>query len=81
MYESCSDKAELTKAAGWMKDVTKVEPNYMYLDTYASLLYATDQFAEAEKVALQAIDEGKKTKENVAATEDLLQNIRSKMKK
>lgn len=80
IYEKCKEKETLSKACGWMKSVCEKEPLYMYLDTYAALLYATDQYAEARTWAEKAITTGKASGEDVKSTESLLEYIKAKQK-
>ncbi|TND07453.1 MAG: thioredoxin domaiN-containing protein [Bacteroidetes bacterium] len=78
LYEECKDKRILGTAVVWMSNVVQTKPEYMYLDTYAALLYATDNYKDAETWAKKAIDAGKATGEDVSSTESLLQLIRTK---
>jgi thioredoxin-related protein len=78
MYEHCADTAALERALVWMARVTTEKPTYMYLDTQAALLYKTARYDEAEREAIRAIEAGNKEGENVTATENLLENIRSR---
>lgn len=79
MYEKCDDKAALRAATTWMADVIKVQPTYMYLDTYAALLYKTNRYKEARQYAEQAIAVGNKAGEKVNDTEKLLEKINKAM--
>lgn len=76
LYEKCDDMAVLNKAVGWMKQTTEKDAQYMYLDTYAALLYKTKNYEEAEKTAKAAIEKGKANGENIKETEELLEKIR-----
>lgn len=76
LYQDCSDKKLLTKAAEWMHGVVTAEPKYAYLDTYAAILYKSGQRKQAEVWANKAIVEGKKKGEATASTEDLLKKIK-----
>jgi thioredoxin-related protein len=75
MYEKCDDKAALRQATTWMADVIKVKPTYMFLDTYAALLYKTNRYKEARQYAEMAIDAGHKSGDKVGDTEKLLEKI------
>ena len=72
LYEDCDDKDLISKSCTWMQEVTNRDPQYMYLDTYAALLYKARNKEEAIKVAKTAIETGKKNKEDVKSTEELL---------
>ncbi|MFH2096668.1 MAG: hypothetical protein ABIJ16_13240, partial [Bacteroidota bacterium] len=77
IYEKCDDQAVIKTAAGWMDKVIGRSPQYAYIDTYAALLYKSEQFETAEKYALEAIEAGKKENTDVKDTEKLLEKIRS----
>ena len=66
----------IKKAIGWLKNVVSKSPVYANLDTYAALLYKDKQYNDAELYAKKAITAGKKTKDNVKGTEQLLEKIR-----
>lgn len=80
IYEKASDPAVVRKAVKWMSKVTAASPTYAYLDTYAALLYKDKQYKIAETIALKAIDKGKANKEDVKATEELLEKIKNERK-
>lgn len=75
IYEKSDDKTIIEKALFWIKPVIEKEPNYMNLDTYASLLYKSKNYAEAKIYAEKAIELGKKNNDNVDATMKLLDKI------
>lgn len=75
LYERCTDKAVLAEAASWMEPIVTQEPEYAYLDTYAALLFASDQLELAESWAKRAIAIGEAAEENVDATKELLTKI------
>jgi len=77
IYVGCDDPAVIQDAISWMRVVTERQPDYAALDTYAALLYKDKQYVQAERVANLAIAEGKKNKENVKETEDLLVKIKA----
>jgi hypothetical protein len=60
-----------------MKEVVAKEPQYAYLDTYASILYKCGQLKDAEAWANKAIEAGKKSGDKVTSTEELLVKIKS----
>jgi thioredoxin-related protein len=76
IYEKSNDPAVVRTAIGWMEKVVTSKPIYMYLDTYAALLYKDKQYDKAEEWAVKAISTGKTEKENVKSTEELLEKIR-----
>lgn len=80
LYENCDDAAVLERAISWMERATAEKPIWMYLDTYAALLYKSARYPDAEREALRAIETGKQEKEDTKSTEGLLDKIRSKMK-
>lgn len=78
LYEQCDDKGVLNQAIGWMKNVCEKNPEYMFLDTYASLLYKVGNYKEARAQAELAIDAGKRSGEDVKSTQSLLEQIKMK---
>ncbi len=81
IYEQVRDSAIVHAASEWMRSVTEVEPGYVFLDTYAALLFKDKQYALAEKVALQAIEAGTKEKLVTRETEILLEKIRAMLQR
>jgi thioredoxin-related protein len=76
IYENAEDKEILEKAVEWMKPVIEAEPIWMYLDTYASLLFKTGNLEEALKYADLAIAAGKQEQqEDISETEKLREKI------
>ena len=51
------------------------EPSYVYIDTYAALLYKTGKLSEAKAQAKLAIKVGKADGEKTTETEKLLMQI------
>lgn len=80
IYEKCDDQVVLKQAAGWMKVVIDTHAEYMYLDTYAALLYKTKDYTAARNYAELAITDGEKNGEDVSATKSLLEMIKVKLK-
>lgn len=78
-YEQCNDKTVLTRAAGWMEKVVQQFPQYMFVDTYAALLYKNGDVKKAKDYAEKAIALGKEEKTDVKETEDLLQKIKTEL--
>ena len=79
LYEKCDDPKCLKMMESWMNKVTELEPNYMYLDTYAALLYKNGDLPNAKKYAEQAIEVGEKDESDTAETAALLQKIEESM--
>lgn len=78
MYESCDDKRALSLAAAAMKPIaTSDDADWAHIDTYAALLFKTEQYEEAEKQATRAIERGTAAKADVRETELLLDRIRA----
>ncbi len=77
LYENCENAQALTTAAEWMKKVTRDHPNYIYLDTYAALLYKLDDKDGALLVANRALDAATEEGEDAQATRDLIDKIKS----
>lgn len=75
IYEKCSDKEIVKKAATWMKPVIEKSPAYASTDTYAALLYKCGDYEKAEKYAKLAINLGKAADEKTTETEALLKKI------
>lgn len=80
IYENVEDPELLKLAGKWMHTVVNNDPEYMYLDTYAALLFKMRMYKEAITWAETAIQAGKKFGQNVAETEALLEKIRTAMK-
>jgi tetratricopeptide (TPR) repeat protein len=80
IYKKCDDPDVISKAAEWMKNVTDADPQYMFLDTYAALLYKSKNYTEAEIYAKKAIKTGKKNKEDIKETKELLEKIKQMRK-
>ncbi len=81
IYKMVDDPVIVKKAVKWMEKAVSLEPEYMYLDTYAALLYKSGDLSEARKQAERAIKVGRKNKENVKTTRELLKEIKKKQKK
>ena len=79
LYEKCEDPKCLKMMEAWMEKVVELEPNYMYLDTYAALLYKNGDMPSAKKYAEQAIEVGKKDETDTAETAALLKKIEESM--
>ena len=80
IYEKCDDPEIISAACAWMKKTLETDSQYAYLDTYAALLYKNKNYKEAEDYANQAITTGKKAKEDVKATEDLLAKVKTALR-
>ncbi len=76
IYENAEDPETLKKAAGWMRQVIDEEPIWMYLDTYAALLYKSGDLEEALKYAEIAIEAGEKEgQKDISGTKELRDKI------
>jgi hypothetical protein len=79
-YEKSSDQQVLEKAAYSMKKMLSDENNkqWMYMDTYAAILFKLKKKDEAKKIAQEAIELGVKEKideEELTSTKELLNKI------
>jgi len=79
LYEKCEDPKCLKIIEAWMDKVVELEPNYMYLDTYAALLYKNGDLSKAKKYAEIAIEVGAKDETDTAETASLLKKIEESM--
>lgn len=80
VYEQCDEKPVIQRAAHWMQNVIEKFPRYMFVDTYAALLYKNGELKNAKRFAKKAIAFGKEEKTDVKETEELLQKINSELK-
>ena len=64
-----------------MSEVIKTNPSYIILDTYAALLFKNGEPTKAKQYAELAIETGKKDKEDVQETEELLKKINASLEK
>lgn len=81
VYQQCDDKEVIARATTWMRDAIEKSPKYMLLDTYAALLYKNGDLKKAQQYAEIAIETGKKDKEQVQETEELLKKINASIEK
>lgn len=82
-YTQVSDKNQLASALKMSQRACEISNIYMYLDTYAALLFKTENYKEAEKIANQAIEKAKGEKltpEDYKETSALLEKIKAKNK-
>ncbi len=79
LYEQCEDQKCLKIMEEWMAKVVELDPKYMYMDTYAALLFKTGDLANAKKYASKAIEIGKKEDTDTADTAALLEKIEASM--
>ncbi len=75
LYENDLNESNLKDAVWWMKGITEKEPTYAYLDTYAALLFKTQNYSTAKDVAESAIEAAIKEEQNPKETEALLEKI------
>jgi thioredoxin-related protein len=81
-YEDVSDPAQLRSAVEMSKQATELVPNYMFLDTYAAVLFKSGNYSEANKIAAEAIEKAKKEKlseEDYKETVELQKKIKAKL--
>jgi thioredoxin-related protein len=79
IYEKCDDPTTIKAATTWMLPVVRKHPEYMYLDTYAALLFKGGDLEQAEIWANRAIAAGKANDEKVTETEKLLEEIQQQI--
>lgn len=75
VYEQCDDQNIIKKCLDWMQEVTKEEPNYAYLDTYAHLMHKSGNKKETKRIAKLAIEAAKKENEKTTSIEKLIEKI------
>lgn len=75
VYKDCDDQKVIKKCIDWMKEVIDEEPTYLYLDTYAHLMYKSGNKEEAKNIALLALEAGKKEDERTASIEKLINKL------
>ena len=77
LYSDCDDQSILKDAVAWMQTVVKAEPNYARQDTYAALLYKTQQYELALVAADEALILGEKQGQEVTETKELIGKIKA----
>lgn len=80
IYTSAENPEVVSKAVNWMLRVVELDPQYMYLDTYAALLYKSGKNDAALEWANKAIEVGKAGGEKVEETEELREKIMAAQK-
>lgn len=75
VFKKCDDKKVIKKCLNWMKEVTKEEPIYAYLDTYAHLMFKIDNKEETMRIAQLAIEAAKKENRKAQETEELIRKL------
>jgi thiol-disulfide isomerase/thioredoxin len=75
LYLNCDEPRSLHRAVEWMHWAIEREENYEYIDTYAALLYKTDQLEKAREQAERAISMAQAHDINYEGTEELLGKI------
>jgi len=81
IYENVDDKEAIQSAIIWMEKVTKKDPQWAYMDTYASLLFKNGDYQKAKEIAEKAIKTGKENNKKIEPTEELLEKILEEMNK
>jgi thioredoxin-related protein len=79
IYENSDNAKALLIALQWMEQLTQETEEYNYEDTYASLLFAIGRYEEALDAANHAIEVGELAGNDVSATQELIQKIKSKI--
>lgn len=79
VYEQCDEKPVIARAATWMGTVVRQYPKYMFVDTYAALLFKNGEMKKAREYAQKAIALGRKEKTDVRETEALLEKINAQL--
>lgn len=82
-YEEVSDKEQLKGAVNMAKRACELEPNYMYLDTYAAVLYKAGNYKEAEtnaKLSIEKAQQAKVSADDYKDTAELLKKIEANLK-
>jgi thiol-disulfide isomerase/thioredoxin len=74
-YEHVDAKADMNKALEWINASVAAQPEYANLDTQAMVLMKLGRTDEAIAAAKQAIEAGKAAGEDVAQTEEALQEM------
>jgi len=77
LYENATDEKALSMAIGWMSEVVELDPQYMYLDTYAALFFKAGKYDEALTWADKAISVGNDNEEDVEETKGLRDQIKA----
>lgn len=75
VYKNCDDKEVNAKCINWMKELISNNPEFTYLDTYAFLLYKSENKEETKKVAKRAIEVGKQQGSNTKELEELMKKL------
>ncbi len=75
VFENCNDKPSLLKAEKWAKLSIDLKDEYANNDTYANILYKLGKKQEAKAAAEKSIELAKKSGEDFAETQNLLNQI------
>jgi hypothetical protein len=81
-YEEVDNKEQLSAAVLMAKQCCALHPEYAYLDTYASVLFKSGNYQEADQIATQAIEAAKKANmqsEEYKETSELQKKIKAKL--
>jgi len=81
VYQQCDDKEVVARATKWMSDVAEKSPKYMLLDYIRGTPLQKRRPEESKIYAETAIETGKRDKEDVQETEELLKKIMDHWKK
>ena len=75
VYKKCEDQKVIAECLVWMNEVTQRNPSYAYLDTYAFLLYKSNDKQKSKVVAEQAIEAAKRENQNPKLLEELIKKL------
>jgi thiol-disulfide isomerase/thioredoxin len=74
-FQHVDDTAKLADAEKWIAQSVKLEDAYYNTDTYANLLHKMGKNKEAIEMAKHSIEAAKKSKEDYASTQELLNEL------
>ncbi|SMG49270.1 Thioredoxin-like [Marivirga sericea] len=75
VYKNCDDKEVISKAVAWMKELTERKPEYLYLDTYAYLLYKSGDLKKTGEVIRLGLKTAEEEKVSAKSMEKLLKKL------
>ena len=78
-YKTETDRAKLEEAKRWVIRSIDLNENYHNTDTYAALLFKTENYTEALKMAKRAIELAKKDEIDYDSTTELINQIIEKL--
>ena len=75
VYQNCDDQTVIAKCIKWMGKVTSEQPNYIYLDTYAFLVYKSGNKQETKRIAQLALEAAKREGQKTQSIEKLIEKV------